>query len=99
MPYFITEQSAECSAWATVKEDGEVMGCHGDKQGAIDQMVALSIEEDIEPGGERFIEVRAVSVPDYISSCRARLGVESRGLRRRRPRRLHDSRSPRHGCG
>jgi len=75
MPYFITEQSAECSAWATVKDDGEVMGCHGDKQGAIDQMVALSLEEDIEPGGERFIEVRAVSVPDYVSRAAER-GLE-----------------------
>jgi HK97 family phage prohead protease len=28
------------------------MGCHDTKQGAIDQMVAVSISEDIEPGGE-----------------------------------------------
>jgi len=53
MPYFITQESAECAGWATVKEDGEVMGCHETKQAAIDQMVALSIAEDIEPGGER----------------------------------------------
>jgi HK97 family phage prohead protease len=53
MPYFITQESAECAGWATVKEDGEVMGCHESKQAAIDQMVALSIAEDIEPGGER----------------------------------------------
>ena len=29
------------------------MGCHTTKQAAIDQMVAISISEDIEPGGER----------------------------------------------
>jgi len=53
MPYFITDESAECAGWAVVKEDNEVMGCHNTKTDAIDQMVALSIAEDIEPGGER----------------------------------------------
>lgn len=53
MPYFIESDNPECSGWATVKDDGEVMGCHQTKQEAIDQMVALSIAEDVEPGGER----------------------------------------------
>jgi HK97 family phage prohead protease len=53
MPYFITDESADCSGWATIKDDGEVIGCHQTKQDAIDQMVAVSISEDIEPGGER----------------------------------------------
>jgi uncharacterized protein len=53
MPYFITDKSADCSGWATIKEDGEVIGCHTTKQGAIDQMVAVSIAEDMAPGGER----------------------------------------------
>lgn len=53
MPYFITDKSPDCSGWATVKEDGEVIGCHTTKQDAIDQMVAVSIAEDMEPGGER----------------------------------------------
>ena len=53
MPYFITDKSADCSGWATIKEDGEVIGCHQTKQDAIDQMVAVSIAEDMEPGGER----------------------------------------------
>ena len=26
MPYFITDQSPDCAGWATVKEDGEVIG-------------------------------------------------------------------------
>jgi len=53
MPYFITDKAESCSGWATVKEDGEVIGCHTSKQEAIDQMVAVSLAEGIEPGGER----------------------------------------------
>ncbi len=53
MPYFITDSAADCAGWATIKEDGEVIGCHTTKQDAIDQMIAVSIAEDIEPGGER----------------------------------------------
>ena len=53
MPYFITDESPDCSGWATIKEDGEVIGCHATKQDAIDQMIAVSIAEDMEPGGER----------------------------------------------
>ena len=58
MPYFITDKADGCSGWATVKADGEVIGCHKTKQGAVDQMVAVSLAENIEPGGERS-EVRA----------------------------------------
>ena len=53
MPYFITDDAEGCSGWATIKEDGEVIGCHMTKQDAIDQMVAVSIAEDIQVGGER----------------------------------------------
>ena len=53
MPYFITDSSPDCSGWATIKEDGEVIGCHDTKAAAIDQMVAVSIAEGMEPGGER----------------------------------------------
>lgn len=53
MPYFITDKAQGCSGWATTKDDGEVIGCHTTKQAAIDQMVAVSIAEDMEPGGER----------------------------------------------
>ena len=52
MPYFISDKAPGCSGWATVKEDGEVIGCHDTKQAAIDQMVAVSVAEDLEPGGE-----------------------------------------------
>jgi len=55
MPYFIESDNPDCAGWATVKDDGEVMGCHTNKDDAIDQMVALSLAEDIEPGGERSV--------------------------------------------
>ena len=55
MPYYIEKDNAGCAEgeWATTKADGEVMGCHSTKEGAIRQMVALSVAEGIEPGGEK----------------------------------------------
>lgn len=55
MPYYISKGNPDCAQgeWAVEKEDGEVIGCHSTKQSAIDQMVAVSIAEDMEPGGER----------------------------------------------
>ena len=53
MPYFVTQDSPDCAGWAVVKDDGEVMGCHTTKGDAVDQMVAISLAEGIEPGGER----------------------------------------------
>jgi len=53
MPYYITDKAADCSGWATVTEEGRVVGCHTTKQDAIDQMVAVSIQEGMRPGGER----------------------------------------------
>ena len=56
MPYFITDQSPDCSGWATVKEDGEVLGCHTTKQGAIDQAIAIALSEGSTYEGELRIE-------------------------------------------
>ena len=53
MPYFVEDNNPNCSGWAVVKDDGEVIGCHQTKGDAIDQMVAVSLAEDIAPGGER----------------------------------------------
>jgi uncharacterized protein len=53
MPYYITDSAEGCSGWATIKEDGEVMGCHTTKQDAIDQGVAIAQNEDSEFLGER----------------------------------------------
>jgi len=52
MPYFITKEAEDCAGWAVVKEDGEILGCHLLKQDAVNQMVAISQEEGIEPGGD-----------------------------------------------
>jgi hypothetical protein len=45
MPYYITDESPECDGWATVKQDGEVMGCHTSKEDAIAQGVAIAQSE------------------------------------------------------
>lgn len=58
MPYYIEENNPSCAVgeWATVKEDGEVMGCHATKDEAIDQGVAIAISEDSTFEGERSLE-------------------------------------------
>ena len=68
MPYFISDSNPDCDGWAVEKEDGEVIGCHTDKQSAIDQMVAVSIAEGLESGGERAkrADVADLSVGDYV---------------------------------
>lgn len=64
MPYFITDKSPDCSGWATIKEDGTVIGCHQTKQDAVDQMVAVSLAEDMSPGGERNSDADEVIIVD-----------------------------------
>ena len=77
MPYFISDAQSDCAGWATVKEESDgsytTIGCHTTKQDAVDQMVAVSLSEDMEPGGE----VRAVdlSVPSFIRD-NARRGLK-----------------------
>jgi HK97 family phage prohead protease len=73
MPYYISQNQSDCDGWATVKKEANgsytTVACHDTKQDAIDQMVAISIAEDMEPGGE----VRAVdSVPEFIRNNAAR---------------------------
>jgi len=76
MPYFITDKADGCSGWATVKADGEVIGCHKTKQGAVDQMVAVSLAENIEPGGERSeVRVENYAPPSYMRAA-ARRGLK-----------------------
>ncbi len=70
MPYFISESQSDCAGWATVKEETNgtysTIGCHENKQDAIDQMVATSIAEEIEPGGEVSNRAVDLSVPSFI---------------------------------
>ena len=66
MPYYISDKSADCPAWAVVKEDGELLACHDSKQAAIDQAVAVSLAEETEFVGER-AAVGQLMVGDYVS--------------------------------
>lgn len=78
MPYFITNDNPDCSGWAVEKDDGEVVGCHRTRQEAIDQMVAVSVAEGIEPGGERAVKAgSAGSVSDGMRE-EARRGIDWR---------------------
>jgi HK97 family phage prohead protease len=56
MPYGISDSQSDCSGWATVKQNSDgtldTIACHDNKQDAIDQMVAVSLAEGIEPMGE-----------------------------------------------
>jgi len=54
-PYFISDTAEGCDGWATVKDDGEVLGCHTTKQDAIDQGVAIAAAEDSTFEGERSV--------------------------------------------
>lgn len=52
MPYYVTKYHPDCkSGWATVNGDYEIKGCHKTKASAVKQMVAISLAEDVEPGG------------------------------------------------
>jgi HK97 family phage prohead protease len=75
MPYYISDKQSDCAGWATVKQESDgsytTLSCHDNKQDAIDQMVAVSISEDMEPGGEintrskmKKIERRTFTVQD-----------------------------------
>lgn len=76
MPYFVTDQHPDCAQWATVKEGGELVACHTTEQEAIDQMVAISVAEDIEPGGTYEGEFRQVDLtpPEFMRDA-ARQGL------------------------
>jgi HK97 family phage prohead protease len=57
MPYYISNEMSDCAGWATIKADTpdatpETIGCHELKDDAIDQMVAVSLSEGIEPMGD-----------------------------------------------
>jgi HK97 family phage prohead protease len=53
MPYYISDSAPGCDGWATVKDDGEVMGCHTSKQAAINQALAIAQSEGSTFEGER----------------------------------------------
>lgn len=51
MPYFISDRHPDCAGWSVVKEDGELLACAESQDAAVEQMVAVSLAEDLEPGG------------------------------------------------
>jgi hypothetical protein len=67
MPYFITDDAEGCAGWATVKDDGTVMGCHGSKAGAIAQAVAIAQAEGSTFEGERAVRVLPVTTTVWTS--------------------------------
>jgi len=85
VPYFISDTQSDCPSWATVKKESDgsftTVACHDTKQGAIDQMVAVSLSEGLDPGGDAnkrsLDEVRAVdlSAPSYMRD-NASLGLK-----------------------
>jgi len=56
MPFGISQSQSDCANWATVKQEADgsftTIGCHTTKQDAVDQMVAVSLSENIEPLGQ-----------------------------------------------
>ena len=56
MLYYISNEQADCPNWATIKisDNGniETVGCHVEMNDAVGQMIALSLDEGSEPGGE-----------------------------------------------
>jgi len=94
MPYFISDRHPDCPGWSVVKEDGELLACAESQEAAVEQMVAVSLAEDLEPGGtyegdefkpaaersEDVEEVRQVDLnpPAYMRAS-ARRGLEWHG--------------------
>lgn len=54
MPYWISQENPDCDGWAVEDSSGKALGCHTDKQDAIDQAVAISLNTDEEFMGERY---------------------------------------------
>jgi HK97 family phage prohead protease len=76
MPYYIEQEAEGCtSGWAVVSDAGTLVGCHDNKQDAIDQAVAVALADEEEFLGER--EARAInqSAPAYMRAA-ARRGLE-----------------------
>lgn len=67
-PYYISDTAEGCSGWATVKDDGEVMGCHTTKEDAIDQALAIAQAEDSTFEGERSVraEPGELELGDFV---------------------------------
>ena len=67
MPFGISHSQPDCSGWATVKQESDgsytTIGCHATKQDAIDQMVVVSMSEEMEPLGQ--VDSRSTVIYNY----------------------------------
>jgi uncharacterized protein len=79
MPYFITDEADACAGWATVKDDGTVMGCHGSKAGAIAQAVAIAQAEGSTFEGERAVRAQVAGVDKFTTEAEALARAEQIG--------------------
>lgn len=67
MPYFIAKDREGCKGgWAVVDETGDILGCHPNKQSAIDQAVAVSIATEEPFEGER-AALNELVAGDYVT--------------------------------
>ena len=93
MPFGISQSQPDCTGFATVKQEPDgtytTIGCHTTKQDAVDQMVVVSLSEDIEPLGQvdtpeqASIELRAPSLvaPSFMAvSAERGLRLHEQGL-------------------
>ena len=67
MPFGISQSQPDCANWATVKQESDgsftTIGCHTTKQDAVDQMVVVSLSEEIEPLGQ--VDARSLVIHNY----------------------------------
>ena len=93
MPFGISQSQPDCTGFATVKQEPDgtytTIGCHTTKQDAVDQMVVVSLSEDIDPLGQvdtpeqASIEMRAPSLvaPSFMAvSAERGLRLHEQGL-------------------
>jgi len=82
MPYYITKNHPDCkSGWATVNSKYEIKGCHKTKSAAIRQMVAISLGEDIAPGGTHPRDNKRTQEAAKVTSYSPPSGVQSAAKR------------------
>ena len=81
MPYYITKEHPECkSGWAVVKSGFEIVNCQRTKKAAVDQMVALSLAEEIEPGGEYPRRSEAKRLKEFSQNLYSQLEGDEKAL-------------------
>jgi len=85
VPYYISENHPDCSNWAVVKTDYELVACHATKDEAVAQMVALSGAEDLEPGGTHPRDNRMEEADDSAQRTPAPKSDQRRGSDKNKP--------------